>query len=139
MATEAAIMVKVQDSIKAYGQSIDVLKHAATSADLYQQGAKTFDVAVQVVGRAIRRPTADQLSMVGDQEDIELAVVFARLELMDAFATATENEWIVNDDEIGYEGTRYRILSTHLTARVKDYYSLVVCKCVSLVGSDSYP
>jgi hypothetical protein len=133
-ANEARIQDKVFAVLRDHGTDMDVLKYVSTVLDQYKQGEQTFATAVEVRGRGIRRPTKDQLSMIGDAEEVEIAFVFSRLELNDKFPTATEPYWITNDDRIGFEGKQYRILSTHPTGKIALTYSMLVAIAETIPG-----
>jgi hypothetical protein len=126
-ADEAKIQLKVRAAIDDHGTDIDVLKYDDTTPlDQYRQGTPAFDSPVSVRGRGIRRPTSDQISFIGDGEEVEIAFLFSRLELNEKFPSATEPYWVTNDDQIGFEGKRYRILESHPTGKVAETYSMLV-------------
>lgn len=141
IANESRIQDKVYAVLRDHGTDMDVLKYTGTTLDQYKQGEPTFEDPVEVRGRGIRRPTKDQLSMIGDAEEVEIAFVFSRLELNEKFPTATEPYWVTNDDRIGFEGKLYRILSTHPTGKVAQTYSMLVAIAETLPGEaeSTYP
>lgn len=141
MPSEAAIIAKVASVLQTYGTDIDVLKSAGVGvADVYGQGDRTFDAAVSVRGRAIQKPTQDQLSFIGNDDEVEIAFLFSRTELVAKFPSAGENEWLEKTDEFGWEGRRFRALSVHPTGRVQAYHAMVAVVAETIPGaSDTYP
>jgi hypothetical protein len=125
-ANEPKIQNKVHDLLRDHGTDMDVLKYESTVLDQYKQGEQVFADPVSVRGRGIRRPTKDQLSFIGDAEEVEIAFVFSRLELNEKFPLATEPYWITNDDRIGFEGRVYRVVEAHPTGKVALTYSMLV-------------
>lgn len=134
-ANEPKIQKKVRSALTRHGTDIDVLKYTTGAVlDQYKQGEPEFADPIEVRGRGIRRPTKDQLSMIGDGEEVEIAFVFSRLELNEKFPAATEPDWITNDDRIGFEGKLYRILSTHPTGKIHLTYSMLVALAETIPG-----
>lgn len=142
MDPETRMRRQVVNLLGEYGTPIDVLKYAsAAPGDVYQQEEGTFEDAVPVTGRGIKRPTKDQLSMIGNMTEVDYAFVFASDTLAEAFPDLDAGLWIALEDEIGFEGGRYRVLSTHRTGKVKSVYALHVVLCATKPGgtSESYP
>lgn len=135
---EATVHGKVDEVIDEHGTDIDVLKFATIVPDLYGQGPRTFAAAVSTRGRGIRSPTKDQITVIGDSEEVDIAFVFSRLELERKFP-GLEPFWITNDDEIGFEGRRYRILSTRSTGKAFGKYSMLVAIGAASPGSAETP
>jgi len=139
VANEAKIQAKVYAVLRDHGTDMDVLKYDDMVLDQYNQGEPQFADPIVVRGRGIRRPTKDQISFIGDAEEVEIAFVFSRLELNDKFPDATEPYWITNDDRIGFEEKLYRILEAHPTGKVAETYSMLVLIAETLPGGAETP
>jgi len=137
--TQGEVLAHVKSTIARHGSVLGVLKFSSLTTDQYQQGDPTFNTVVNTTGRGIRQPSADELSVIGDGENVEIAFVWSRLELIDKLSSYPTDKWLDNKDRIQFEGKVYRILSTHLTGKAFDLYSMVVCKAESLVGAANDP
>jgi len=119
----------VRETLATYGAPIDVLKLNSNNqdpADPYTEGSSTFDPPVATVGRGIRHPTSEQVSMIGNDEHPEIAFVFSYLELEERFPLLAPQEWIKTDDAIGFEGNLYNVDRVKLSGKFQDYTLVVV-------------
>jgi len=133
------IQAKVHQLLTDHGSSIDVLKYTSMTLDQYKQGVKTFATAVEVTGRGTRDPTADDLALIGSNEPVEIMFVISRLELIDKFPALPQGEWVTNDDEIGFEGHRYRIVRIWEAGRIKDSPTIMVITGMTPPGEERTP
>ena len=145
MATEAQIQAKLFFLLGVapggHGTSIDVLKLDATGApNVYGKSSHTYDPAVVVPGRGIPDPTVDMISEIGSMEDeVDIAFLFSRQHLLDAFPALTPPDWITVADRIGFEGQLYEVVKVHPTGKAYGNYMLIVALAVSLAGDADRP
>ncbi|GAF74451.1 unnamed protein product [marine sediment metagenome] len=142
IANEAKIQAKIHAHITNHGTSIDILKFdEMATPDQYGQGDKTFKTAIPVTGRGTRDPTQDDLELIGANEQVDFMFVFSRLELCDKLPDEPEGEWLTNDDEIGFEGHRYRNVKVWKAGKVKSTYSIIVVTGLTPPGDENvaYP
>jgi hypothetical protein len=103
--------------------------------DLYKQRTKSFGPAVTLVGRAIHKPTPEQLTVIGNGESYEMAFLFSRTELKRKFPTADEGQWLLTSGQLEWRTRRYSIEKVAPTGQVSTHFILVVALAESILGS----
>ena len=127
--TDAILVEKVDTIIERFGQSVVVRKVSEEGEpNRYNQTADSYE-SITCTGRAITKPTKQQITVFGDGVDVDLMVLFARQELIEKFPEGVEPQWITKRDRIQFEGREYNIDWVKPSARLKEYYSLVVIGC----------
>ncbi len=132
--SEASIQAKVANAISAFGSTIGVRKYSSGPSDLYKHGQPTYAASVNCTGRAIYKPTPEQVSAIGSTEQFDLAVLFSRTELVAKFPLAAERAWIDERDRIVAQGVLYEVTRVHPSGRIKDYEHLVILLCNTIEG-----
>jgi hypothetical protein len=84
----AQIIAEVDTLILRFGKSVDVFKAKTGVRNRYGQAVPDFDNKVTCTGRVIFNPTMEQLSIIGDMQDVDIAVLFSREELVRKFPLA---------------------------------------------------
>lgn len=142
MPTEVQIIATLYNklSVAQHGTNIDILKYAGTSSNMYGQGDATYDPAVTIPGRGILDPAGDMISDIGGiKDDIEIAFLFDRQHLNEAFPGATPPDWIDVKDRVGFEGQVYDIVQIHPTGKAFQNYLLLLVLGASLVDEADRP
>ncbi len=127
-ATVDSLLLKFQTS------PIQMFPYTSGVLDIYKQRTKTFGTPVTVVGRAILRPTPEQLSVIGNAEEYDIAFLFARPEMIRKFPAADEGQWIDVKDEMEWYGRRFKIEKAAPTGQVGDTFLLMVILAQNLPG-----
>ena len=71
----------------------------------YDYGEKTYDDPVEVIGRAIIKPSEEVVSKYGGSKGtVDCLFVWSRLELIRKFPSGEENWWITDSDTVVYNG-----------------------------------
>jgi hypothetical protein len=132
---EKSLLEELDDLILGFGKTVYIYQHSLSSTNVYGQEALSFaTTSIKCTGRVILNPTSEQISIVGDRQDVDVGVVFARKEMLRKFPSATENYWIDEKDEFEFENERFRILKAHATGRIKSYNQLLVLLGASKKG-----
>lgn len=140
MPSEADIQARVAAVIDSHGGDLAVRKYVSETQDRYKQGVVTFGTPVICRGRAITRPTREQLSFIGDGQEVEVAFLFSRLELVAKFPALGEGVWLTTKDEVGWGGQWWRLVSAHPTGRVSTQCSMLVMIGETAPGANrAYP
>lgn len=132
---ELAIEAKIDAVIRKY-RTTDIVyyPYSTGSLDIYKQRTKTFGTGVTLVGRAILNPTKESVSIIGNNEEYDIAFLFSRLELVSKFPTATEGEWIAVEGEIEWWDRRFRIVKVHPSGQIGERFLLTVALANSIPG-----
>ena len=127
---ETLVLAELETLLSDYGDSISVWVSKAVAKNIYGQSKLDFEAtAISCTGRCILNPSPEELSIVGNMEDVDAAVLFSRAEMVSKFPSNPENEWISLDDEVEYDSIRYRIIKVYPTGRIKDYCAELVLLC----------
>lgn len=127
MVTEAQIETKIDTVLTKY-QTTQIQYYPYTSGvtDVYKQRDVTFGTPVTVVGRAIINPTEETITDIGAIVDIDVALLFSRLEMLRKFPAAVEGAWMDNAGQVSWNGSRYRIVRTAPSGQVGTKFLLFI-------------
>lgn len=133
--TETAVQAKV-DRIIALYKTTTIWYHPFLlgTPDVYLQQTKTFGTSVTLVGRAILRPTPETLSVIGNDEQFEVAFLFSRAEMLRKFPSAAEGKWIVSSGRMEWWSRMFKIEHIRPTGQVGEHFQLLVALANSLQG-----
>lgn len=135
MPTEESVQQAVDTVIQQHRTTgIDYFPYAPGVTDIYRQRAKSFGPPVSLVGRAILRPTPEQVSVIGNDEEYDIAFLFSRLELKRKFPAADEGEWLDVTGELEWFNRRFKIEKYHQSGQVGQSFSLVIVLANSIEG-----
>lgn len=98
----------------------------AGSSTPYKDRKPKFKDAVSLVGRAIRNPTKEQISFIGNMAAVEIAFVWSREELRRKFPAAAEGQWITGNDRVTFEGETFRLDIARPSGRYKMHNALFI-------------
>lgn len=133
---EENISTQVDSVLTKFAQSpITYHPYVTGALDVYKQRTKTFGTAVSLVGRAIWKPTQEQISVIGSTEQYDLGCVFSRKEMLRKLPTYSEGEWIDVTGEIGWNGRRFRIEEVRPSGQVQTHFLIIVVLCNTVQGS----
>ena len=125
----------VDDLLLGFGKEIDILPHASEPIrNLYGQSESEFDQPVSCTGRCILNPTKEQISIIGNEQKVDCALVFSRTELVRKFPSAEEGEWISELDQFSFEEKTYKITKVHPSGRIGDRATLVIVLGDTIAG-----
>jgi len=133
-ALAAVIGAEVDALLLGFGKDVTVYKASVGAGNLYGQQTKSFGTGVVCKGRCLLTPTEEQISLVGNLEEIDAAFVFARAELVRKFPAGAEGEWITELDEASFEGDRYKLVKVKPSGKVEDKWQLVVVLGRNILG-----
>jgi hypothetical protein len=132
---EATIQAEVDRKITRFRTTpIQYYPFVSGTPDIYGQQTKTFGTPVTLTGRAILRPTPEKLSVIGNDEQFEVAFLFARAEMLRKFPSADEGEWILSSGRLAWWSRTYKIEHVRPTGQVGEHFMLVVALANSLQG-----
>lgn len=135
MPTEAAIQAKVDETIRRHQTTeIKHFPYVAGPLDLYKQKTKAFGTPVVLVGRAILRPTPEQLTVIGNGEVYDIAFLFSRTEMLKKIPLAIEGQWIDVDGEMEWYSRRFKIVQVRPTGQTSTVFHLLAVLAMSLPG-----
>ena len=137
-----SIAADVKAILDDYGVSIDVLKFTTTgSPNRYNQGAQTYASAVSVQAHVELHPTRDMVTPFGDDVLPDAMVTLGRSHLETAFSPAAAQDAIRRDDEVGFNGKRWKVESVHATGWTEDGPEVVVLLLSAIKGRETevYP
>jgi hypothetical protein len=105
--------------IDTYGVDIDVLKYVdSATASIYRQRTKGYATAVPIKALVGYDPTEDDLSLIGNADDVVGMITLGRLHLLEAFPLLDPEEAVDKKDELGFDGKRWRVIKGHPTGRL---------------------
>lgn len=113
---------------------IQYLPYVATAVDPYGQQVKTFGTPVTVIGRAILRPTPEKVTVIGNDEQYDVAFLFCRAELLRKFSAAEEGKWMESSGRMTWWDRTFKIEHCRPTGQVGLYFLLFVALANSLQG-----
>lgn len=135
MPTEESVQKVVDTVIRQHRtSSIDYFPYAPGVTDLYNQNAKAFGPPISLVGRAILKPTPEQISVIGNDEQYDIAFLFSKVELKKKFPLADDGEWIDVDGEIEWFNRRFRIEEHQPSGQIGQTFSLLVVMANTIPG-----
>lgn len=108
--------------------------YALGTVDRYRQRVKTFGSSTELIGRAILNPTPEKVSVIGNDEQYEIAFLFSRLQLVEKFSTAAEGEWLDVSGEMTWFNRRFKIEKVAPSGQVGASFSLVIVLANTLDG-----
>jgi len=114
--------------------TITYYPYTSGSTDIYKQRQKTFGPGVDLVGRAILKPTTEQVSVIGNDEVYDIAFLFSRTEMTRKFPALSEGEWLNVTGEMEWFNRRYRIEKVHPSGQVQETFILVIVLATSIYG-----
>lgn len=103
--------------------------------DEFMQQTKTFGPPISLIGRAVLRPTPEKLTVIGNDEQYDVAFLFSRLEMLRKFPLAEEGEWILSSGQFNWWNRRFKIEKVRPTAQTGQTFSLVAAMANSLQGA----
>ena len=131
---ELAIEDYADTTITGFGKTVYYYKSKTVVKNRYGQAGQAFEDPVECTGRGILNPTSEQLSIVGNLQDVDVALLFSRKEMQRRFPTIAENEWMHEHDRLKYEDRTYKIIQIHPTGRIKNFASIFVVLESNIVG-----
>jgi hypothetical protein len=133
---ESAIDARLDELLTNEFRSTAIVYHPYVSdtVDIYKQRTKTFGTPVTIRGRAIHRPTPEQISVIGNGERYEVAFLFSRRELIRRFPSAADGEWVSTDGEVAWFNRRYKIEKVQATGQVSTHFLMVVVLANTIQG-----
>lgn len=135
MITASAIEKRLDQILSRFQTGpIQYFPPTAGVADRYGQRDKTFGTPVTLVGRAIHKPTGEQITAIGDGEKYDIAFLFSRKELRRKFPLSPEGEWLSNYGELTWRSRRYKIEKVAPTGQVEATFLLEVALATNLLG-----
>jgi len=135
MLTETTVQNKVDSVIRQYKTTpIKYYPYASGAVDVFKQRIKTFGTPVTLVGRAIHRPTPEQITVIGDGEEYDIAFLFSKIEMDLKFPSATDGEWIDTYGQMEWRDRRYKIEKVAPTGQVGTTFSMVVALANTIPG-----
>ncbi len=123
---QTQIQNEVDDLILGFGDTVEIYVAKDSVKNNYGQASVSFHEAIPCTGRSILAPTKEDITIIGDLQNVDVAVVFSRLEMLRKFPHRDENRWIDEDDEFKFENERFRITKVYPTGRVKDWDLLLI-------------
>lgn len=134
-AQELSIGLAVDALLRRY-KTTQIILHPYVSgtADVYKQRERSFGDDVVLIGRAILRPTSEQVTVIGNGEQFDIAFLFSRLEMLEKFPLANEGEWVDVTGEISWWNRRFRIIRVHPTGQIGELFTLVVVLANTIPG-----
>lgn len=135
MATEAQIEAAVDSVIRKH-RTTEILyyPYVTGALDLYKQRVRTYGAAVSLVGRAIIRPTKENLTVIGNDEAYDIAFLFSRTEMLAKFSLVPEGEWLDVSGEMSWFGRRFRIEKVHPSGQIGQRFMLVIVLASTIEG-----
>lgn len=127
----------MQATIEAYSSTVSVYKYSDTGTpNPYGQRARTFAVAVPVLGHVAYDPTKEMLTQIGEEGEASGMITFSRATL-EAALPALNPETFVNDsDEVAIDGKRWRVIGIHLTGRLSTVHDIIVVTFDTIPGRE---
>lgn len=133
---ETQIGIIIDQMLTRYKSSeIKYHPYATGSVDIYNQREKTFGTPVVLIGRAILDPTKEQVTLIGNGEEYEIAFLFSRLEMRRKFPLADEGKWIDSAGQMEWWSNRYKLEKVQPTGQVGLYFHMMVALGRSLQGA----
>ncbi len=125
--TVQSIAETVELRIQQFGEDVDVLKYTTSVDGLYKQRAKTYSgTAITVRAMVALDPTPDMLSEIGHSGPAAGMLTIGRLHLESSFPSTLIEDTITVDDQLGVVARRWKVTSTHYTARMGGVYQILV-------------
>jgi hypothetical protein len=136
MPTHQEILEAKVDSLLTRYQTTEIsyYPYATGSVDIYKQRTKSFGSAIILVGRAILRPTPEQISVIGNDERYDIAFLFSRTEMLRKLSSYNEGEWMDVTGEMEWFSRRYKIEKVKPTGQVQTRFLLVVVLATTIQG-----
>ncbi len=132
---EIAIQSKVDQVIRRYKTTdITYYPYTSGSVDRYKQRHKTFGSSTILVGRAIHNPTPQQITIIGDGEEYDIAFLFSRTELENKLPGSAEGDWIDVRGEMEWRSRRYKIEQVRPTGQIGLWFHIVAVLAKSIEG-----
>lgn len=113
---------------------IQYYPYVSGAVDVYKQRTRTFGTPVTLVGRAIIRPTNETLSVIGNDEQYDIAFLFSRTEMRKKFPALPEGEWMDVTGEMTWFGRRYKIEKAQPTGQVGLNFTMMVIMGKTIQG-----
>lgn len=121
---------RVRKVIARYSSApIDLLKIASVTpdgSDPYGDGEPAYEAPVALIGRGIRNPTPEQVTVIGNDEHFDIAFLVSYLEMEEKFPGVDQDDWVTTEDAAGFEGNLYNIERVHLSGKVEDYTLVIL-------------
>lgn len=137
MPTEQSISAKIKKIIAASNSGpIDFRPYTQGTPDAYGQREPSFGTAVPLIGRAILKPTMEEISSIGKDMAYDIAFLFSREELV-ARISANEGRWVNVEDRMEWKGAAYKIVKVHPTGQISDKFLMVIVLASTVVGQRS--
>jgi len=135
-AQEIRIEAYVDKILRRYRTTaITYLPYTSGALDVYKQRTRTYGTAVDLVGRAILQPTPEKLTVIGNDEQYDIAFLFSRTEMEAKFPALSEGEWMEVTGEMTWWNRRYRIVKVAPTGQVGERFLLVVVLANTIQGA----
>ena len=116
------------------GSAVRYYPYVTGAVDIYKQRTKTFGTAVTLIGRAIHKPTAEQITVIGNNEKYDVAFLFSRKEMLRKFPGVAEGEWGSVEGEMEWFNRRYKIEKVQVTGQVSSHFLMVVILACTVEG-----
>lgn len=132
--------VAVDRALKAYKTSpIKYYSLNTTTLDVYKQATKVFATAVTLTGRAIIRPTSEQVTSIGNGEVYDMAFLISAKEAELKFPGVASGEWVKTSGEMEWNSRRFIIDKVVPSGQVGTLYSMVIVLATSVKGHRDAP
>jgi len=127
---KSAIDTRLGAGSRGFGRAllVHIFDGAETAPlDPYKTRRPKFKAPLEVNGRATSNPSEETMSIIGKDEDVDMAFLFSRLELERKFPAVVYPAalWITSKDRIEKDGEVYRIIRVHATGEVKTGCTMV--------------
>lgn len=97
----------VDEALVGFGKAIQVYPAISVTRNQYGQASPAFGPAVECIGRCILEPTPEDISIIGNLQGVDIAILFSRLELVREFpivaavcASVAETFALVDEDTL---------------------------------------
>lgn len=136
MLTEESIQKRVDEVITRFKTTpIQYFEYINGVTDIYGQTDKEFSAGPFLTGRAIHRPTAESVTIIGQGEVYEIAFLFSRLEMLRKFPSGVEGEWMDASGRMRWRERDYKIEKIKPSGQVGETFSLFIAVANSLLGN----
>lgn len=134
-ASEAAIQNKIDETITRFKTTeIRYFPYESGTIDIFRQRTKSFSAYISLIGRAILRPTPEKVTVIGNDEQYDVAFLFSRLEMLRKFPAAEEGKWIVSSGKMWWWDREYKIEHVRPTGQTGLTFSMIVVLANSYQG-----